>query len=169
MTNNGRLGQVYAGRFIAGIGIGETCVVAPVYLSEISPKSVRGLCTTTFAGAVYIGIMLAYFTTYGCQLHIGDTTSARWLVPTSLHLIFASIIFLMSFLNYESPRYLVKQGKDELALVNLARVRGLPPTDPYVLRELAEIQAQLAEEQEATMGSGWLGYLKEMFLSEYFC
>jgi MFS family permease len=24
LTNNGRLGQVYAGRFIAGIGIGET-------------------------------------------------------------------------------------------------------------------------------------------------
>lgn len=58
MTNNGSLGQVYAGRFIAGLGIGQTTVVAPVYLSEISPKSVRGLCTTTFSGAVYIGIML---------------------------------------------------------------------------------------------------------------
>jgi MFS family permease len=61
MTNNGRLGQVYAGRFIAGLGIGQTTVVAPVYLSEISPKSVRGLCSCFFAGSVYIGIMLAYF------------------------------------------------------------------------------------------------------------
>jgi MFS family permease len=30
MTNGGRLGQVYAGRFIAGLGIGQTTVVAPV-------------------------------------------------------------------------------------------------------------------------------------------
>lgn len=123
-----------------------------------------GLCTTTFAGAVYIGIMLAYFTTYGCQLHLGDTTHARWLVPTSLHLIFASIIFIMSWFNYESPRFLVKRGQDELALKNLARVRGLAINDPYVLKELSEIQMQLSEEQESTLGAGWLGYLKEMFL-----
>jgi len=41
LTNGGRLGQVYAGRFIAGLGIGQTTVVAPVYLSEIAPKSVE--------------------------------------------------------------------------------------------------------------------------------
>lgn len=29
LTNGGRLGQVYAGRFIAGMGIGQTTVVAP--------------------------------------------------------------------------------------------------------------------------------------------
>jgi MFS family permease len=56
LTNNGRLGQVYAGRFIAGLGIGQTTVVAPVYISEIAPKAVRGLCTCVFAGSVYIGV-----------------------------------------------------------------------------------------------------------------
>lgn len=54
LTNGGRLSQVYAGRFIAGLGIGQTTVVAPVYLSEIAPKSVRGLCTCAFSGSVYI-------------------------------------------------------------------------------------------------------------------
>jgi MFS family permease len=39
----GSIGQVYAGRFIAGIGIGQTCVVAPTYLAEIAPRTVRGL------------------------------------------------------------------------------------------------------------------------------
>lgn len=52
MLNNGSLGMVYAGRFIAGIGIGETTVIAPVYISEIAPKSIRGLCTCVFAGAL---------------------------------------------------------------------------------------------------------------------
>ena len=59
MTNGGRLGQVYASRFIAGLGIGQTTVIAPVYISEISPKAVRGLCTCVFAGSVYIGIMVS--------------------------------------------------------------------------------------------------------------
>ena len=59
LTNNGRLGQVYAGRFIAGLGIGQTTVVAPVYISEIAPRSVRGLCTCVFAGSVYVGIMVS--------------------------------------------------------------------------------------------------------------
>lgn len=35
MANNGHLGAVYAGRFIAGLGVGQTVVVAPVYLAEI--------------------------------------------------------------------------------------------------------------------------------------
>ncbi|KAI9843753.1 MAG: hypothetical protein M1837_006113 [Sclerophora amabilis] len=164
LTNNGSLGQVYAGRFIAGLGIGQTTVVAPVYLSEISPKSVRGLCTATFSGAVYIGIMLAYFSSWGSSLHISEATSTRWVVPTTLHIMFAGIILILSFFNYESPRYLVRKGKIETALVNLARVRSLSEDHPVVLKEIAEVQAQLQEEQEATLGQGWTGYLREMFL-----
>ena len=78
MFNGGRMSQVYAGRFIAGLGIGQTTVIAPVYLSEISPKSVRGFCTTTFSGSVYIGIMLAYFANWGASLHISDSITTRW-------------------------------------------------------------------------------------------
>lgn len=164
LTNNGSLGQVYAGRFIAGLGIGQTTVVAPVYLSEIAPKSVRGLCTTTFSGAVYIGIMLAYFANWGASIHISDATNTRWVVPTTLHVMFAGIIFILSFANYESPRFLVMKGKDELATKNLARIRNLPLDHPVIVREIMEIQVHLQEEQEATMGLGWKGLLKEMFM-----
>lgn len=164
LTNGGRLGQVYAGRFIAGLGIGQTTVVAPVYLSEIAPKSVRGLCTCAFSGSVYIGIMLAYFASWGSQLHIPKGTSNQWVVPTTIHVMFAGIIFILSFFNYESPRYLVKIGQDDKATANLARVRGLSVDDEHVIKEISDIQNQLQEEQEATLGAGWLGILKEMFL-----
>ena len=164
LTNNGRIGQVYAGRFIAGLGIGQTTVVAPVYLSEISPKSVRGLCTCVFSASVYIGIMLAYFASWGSQLHIPTGTANQWVVPTTIHIMFAGIILILSFFNYESPRFLIKVGKDEEATANLARVRGLPIEHPHVQKEISEIQQQLQEEQEATLGQGWKGVLKEMFL-----
>jgi hypothetical protein len=78
--------------------------------------------------------------------------------------MFAGIILILSFFNYESPRYLVKIGQDDKATANLARVRGLPIDDEHVIKEIADIQQQLQEEQEATLGQGWLGVLKEMFL-----
>jgi len=164
MTANGHLGAIYAGRFIAGLGVGQTPVVGPVYIAEIAPASIRGLCTCLFTGFVYLGIVLAYFTNYGAQLHIGDSTHARWLIPTSLHLMFATIIFFLTFFQYESPRFLVKKGKPDQALQVMSRLRNLPETDDYVLHEVAAIRMAHQEEVEATMGAGPIGVVKELLL-----
>ncbi|KAJ4420662.1 hypothetical protein N0V82_004228 [Gnomoniopsis sp. IMI 355080] len=164
LGNNGSLALVYAGRFIAGLGVGQTPVIGPVYIAEITPAAIRGLCTCIFTGFVYLGIVLAYFTNYGCQINLGDTTHARWQVPTSLHIIFAGIIFILSFFQYESPRFLIKTGQDSKALDNMARIRHLAPDHPYVTSEIAAITLQHHEEMEATKGSSWVGILKEMFL-----
>lgn len=71
MGNNGSLGAVYAGRFVAGLGIGQTVVVAPVYLAEIAPASIRGLCTCMFTGFVYLG-------TSSCEVCSTCSQSYEW-------------------------------------------------------------------------------------------
>ncbi|KAI1206079.1 putative MFS quinate transporter [Annulohypoxylon truncatum] len=162
MGNGGNLGAVYAGRFIAGLGVGQTPVVGPI--AEIAPASIRGLCTCIFTGFVYVGIVLAYFTNYGAQVNLGDTTHVRWLAPTSLHIIFAGLIFILTFFQYESPRFLVKQGKYQKAAENMAHIRHLPVDDAYVISEISAIRDAHEEELEATMGTSWYGVLKEMFL-----
>lgn len=106
---------------------------------------------------MYLGIVLAYFANYGCQVNIGDTTNARWLVPTSLHIMFSGIIFLLTFLQYESPRFLIKQGKDAEALDVMSRLRRLPADHPYVTDEIVQIKMQHQEEMEATRGASWYG------------
>lgn len=164
MGSNGSLGLVYAGRFIAGMGVGQTPVIGPIYIAEVTPAAIRGLCTCIFTGFVYLGIVLAYFTNYGAQINLGDTTHVRWLAPTSLHIIFAGLIFILSFFQYETPRFLIKTGKDAEALETMARIRNLPPDHPYVTQEIVEITLQHHEEMEATMGSNWIGMAKEMFL-----
>ncbi|KAL4912645.1 general substrate transporter [Aspergillus aurantiobrunneus] len=164
MGHNGSLGAVYAGRLVAGLGVGQTVVVGPVYLSEIAPAQVRGLCTCIFTGFVYLGIVLAYFANYGCEVNMGDDTHDRWLVPTSLHIMFAGLIFLLTFLQIESPRYLIKQNKYDQALHNLAKIRSLPPDHEYVVQEITAIQNAHDSEMEATLGLGWLGVLKEALL-----
>lgn len=177
MANSGSIEAVYAGRFIAGIGVGETVVVGPVYLSEISPAPIRGLCTCAFTGAVYLGIMLAYFSVYGSEIHIPESYN-RWVrfcpsprtlankqaVPTSVHIMFAGILLILSFFQMESPRHLVRTEQREKALETLCRFRGLPSDHPYVQREMAEMEISYHAEKEATLGAGWAGILKEMFL-----
>ncbi|KAJ4373131.1 hypothetical protein N0V83_003422 [Neocucurbitaria cava] len=165
-AKTGSVGQIYAGRFIAGIGIGQTTVVAPTYLAETAPRAIRGLCVCAFAGAVYIGIMLAYFASWGSSIHISSHTDAQWLVPNSMHLMFAGIIFTLSFFSRESPRWLIKVGRHEEALENLSRLRQLPGDHPYVTSEIIDINDQLNREREATMGTSWLGPIRELFSSK---
>lgn len=46
MGNSHSLGAVYAGRFVAGLGVGQTVVVGPVYLAEIVRTSLSLLSRT---------------------------------------------------------------------------------------------------------------------------
>jgi MFS family permease len=96
MANKGHLGAVYAGRLIAGLGIGQTTVVAPVYIAEIAPSSVRGACTCFFTGAVYIGVIIAYVANYGTSRSMPNSIG-RWvsLTATWHHKIKVSLIVVI--------------------------------------------------------------------------
>lgn len=107
-----------------------------------------------------------YFANYGCHIHLSDHSHNQWLVPSSLHIMFAGIAFILTFFQYESPRYLVKQGKVEQAASVMAKLRRQDQSSEYIVSHVAEIQNALDEELEATRGVGWSGKLKEMFLNK---
>lgn len=130
----------------------------------MAPPSVRGICTCFFTGAVYIGIVLAYFTNYGSAVNMNPNSNNRWLVPTSLHIIMSGLIFILTFFQYESPRFLVKRGEIEKATQVMSHLRHLPADSDYIVNEIAAIRAAHDHELEATHGLGWRGKLKEMFL-----
>ncbi|KAK6003417.1 hypothetical protein QM012_009188 [Aureobasidium pullulans] len=161
---HGSLAMVYAGRFIAGLGIGQTTVVAPTYLAEVAPKSIRGLCVGLFSGSVYLGIMLGYFASYGTSLHISNHNVLQWVIPNTLHLYFAAIIFTLSFFAIESPRWLIKTKQQGKAVENLCKLRGLGQDHDLVQSEVIDINSQLEREQEATMGASKVGLLRELFV-----
>jgi len=52
-------------RFLLGVGIGVASFTAPLYLSEISPKKMRGALVSLNQLMITIGIMLAYFVNFG--------------------------------------------------------------------------------------------------------
>lgn len=89
VTSYGNLGQVLAGRFIAGLGIGMTTVVGPTFLVEVAPKAIRGMLTNIFAGSVYLGVMVAYFSNWGAAINLPSTSRIQWVAPQTAHIGFA--------------------------------------------------------------------------------
>ncbi|KAH8091808.1 general substrate transporter [Cristinia sonorae] len=155
------LGYIYAGRVLAGVGIGAISAVAPAFVSECSPKDVRGRITGCFQIMVAFGVMISYFVNYGIGVHI-HSGPAVWRIPFGIQLVPAGILAFGLLTVKESPRWLASVGRKDEALKNLAYYRHLPVDDDDVRHELAEIEAAIREEREARQGLG----LKEAFFGK---
>lgn len=100
-------------RFVAGLGIGGSSVLGPMYIAEIAPAKWRGRLVGFFQINVVLGILLAYFSNYAIgQMHFGNL-EWRWKLGVSA--IPAILFFLMLFGIPRSPRWLVKKGRVEEA------------------------------------------------------
>ena len=97
VTSFGSIGQILAGRFIAGLGIGMTTVVGPTFLVEVAPKAIRGMLTNIFAGSVYLGVMIAYFSNWGASINISNNSRSQWVAPQAAHLGFSGFVSLCFF------------------------------------------------------------------------
>ncbi|KAJ7501737.1 general substrate transporter [Mycena galericulata] len=150
------LALIYSGRVISGVGVGAISAVAPAFVSECSPKEVRGRITGLFQITVAVGVMISYFINYGISLNPKIAKSpAVWQLPFGFQLVPAGIMLIGLFTVKESPRYLASRNRGEEALANLAYLRRLPITSDAVIHELAEIESAIAEEREARAGLGW--------------
>jgi MFS family permease len=95
----------------------------------------------------------------GIGLHIHNS-SKIWRIPFAFQLVPTGIMALGLLTVPESPRWLASKGRSNEALKTLAYLRRRMPSSHYVLYELAEIEAALAEEREARANLG----LREAFL-----
>ena len=145
------IGQIYAGRVIAGLGIGGMTSITPVFVSENAPAEVRGRIAGLFQEFLVFGTTFAYWLDYGVSLRIKPSTK-QWRVPVAIQLIPGGLMLIGLFFLKESPRWLMKQGRHDEALDSLAYIRNTERTDPEVLHELAEVRAAVDEEIHLTEG-----------------
>ncbi|KAG6843055.1 hypothetical protein H0H93_002429, partial [Arthromyces matolae] len=155
------LALIYAGRVISGFGIGGLSAVAPAFVSECSPKEVRGRITGLFQIMVAIGVMISYFMNFGIGIHI-KTGPNIWRIPFGFQLVPAGILGFGLLTIKESPRWLASVGRRDEALRNLAYLRRESTESVEVRDELAEIEAQIEEEKKEREGLG----LKEAFFGK---
>jgi MFS transporter, SP family, arabinose:H+ symporter len=126
-------------RLIGGIGVGASSVVAPMYISEISPAHLRGRMTALFQFNVIFGILMAYVSNY----FLSGTGEDSWRWMLGVMLIPALAYFILLFMVPESPRFLVKEGKIEEAKQVLKKIEAID-----IDREISDIKASMVQTKE---------------------
>ena len=136
-------------RFLLGIGVGVASFTAPLYLSEISPQSVRGSMISMYQLMITIGILIAFLsdTWLATYATFGEETGGHWRVMLGVIAIPAAVMFGGVLFLPESPRWLFLNGfhnraKDVFRYMKLGE---------------SEIAAEIKEIEESTRvkQSGW--------------
>jgi sugar porter (SP) family MFS transporter len=116
-------------RFVGGLAIGSASIICPLYISEIAPARIRGALVSINQMTIVTGILLAYFVNW---ILVGAGPSNwRWMFAAAT--VPAVFFFVLVLRVPESPRWLVKQGRDEEALEVLCRVNAPGPAAAEVL------------------------------------
>lgn len=98
-----------AGRVVAGIGVGFSLMIAPVYVAEISPALNRGLLTSLPEIFINAGILLGYISNYAFS---SLPATLNWRLMLGIAAIPAVFVAFSISAMPESPRWLVMKGRE---------------------------------------------------------
>lgn len=129
-------------RFFLGLAVGIASFTAPLYLSEISPQSVRGSMISMYQLMITIGIVAAFLsnTWFASYAEIGGQVGGHWRWMLGIIAVPAAVMFLGVFFLPESPRWLCLNNLRERAI---AVFKGLHLSDAEIASEIAEIEDSL--------------------------
>jgi MFS transporter, SP family, arabinose:H+ symporter len=140
-------------RMIGGAAIGLASSLSPMYIAEVAPSEKRGMFVSINQLTIVIGVLAAQFVNWQIADPVPDgATSAailnswngqfgwRWMFAAEA--IPAFLFFVFMFFVPESPRWLVKNGKDENAHKIISKIGG----KIYADLSLAEIKKTLTGE-----------------------
>lgn len=133
-------------RFVLGLAVGVASFTAPLYLSEVSPQSVRGSLISMYQLMITIGIVLAFLsnTWLATYATFGGITGGHWRVMLGIIAIPAAIMFVGVYFLPESPRWLFMQGLHDKAV---AVFKGMHLDDAEIAAEVREIEDSLKVKQ----------------------
>ena len=156
-------------------------MLAPTYVSENSPRAIRGFLVGFFQLLLVMGGMTAYFINYGSLLHLPVSLSSykqvhdhgaavltliekgknSWMVPLGMQALCPGLLLISMLFCPESPRWLASQDRWDEASATLSDVRHLPREHAYIQQELLELRTQLEQEQAVLQGAGFWALQKE--------
>lgn len=162
-------------RVVGGLGVGAASVIAPAYIAEISPAVVRGRMGSLQQLAIVLGIFVALLSDYALAGAAGGSNSELWLGLDAWRWMF--IVELVPAVAYgllaatipESPRYLMREGKEERARTVLAgvlktgideRIREIKRT---LQRERQSSWSQLKKPEGGLLPIVWVGIALSVF------
>lgn len=145
-------------RFLTGIAIGGSSVLAPVYIAEIAPARQRGMLVGLFQVNIVAGILLAYVSNFLVAQVLQGPDLWRWRLAVAAP---PAILFtLLLFQVPQSPRWLVSRGQLQQARASLKR---LGMADPGAALE--ELLPQAGASPEPTGHLSWQRHHRPIVLA----
>lgn len=141
-------------RILGGVAIGLASNLSPMYIAEVAPAQLRGRLVSINQLTIVAGILLAQSLNYLLVRNLPPGATPEyimnsWYGQTGWRWMFAltaapSLLFFTGmFFVPESPRWLIKTGRAELARRILGRIGG----EAYAQGEVREVQSTLASEE----------------------
>jgi len=124
-----------AARFCAGIGVGMASMLSPMYIAEISPAHLRGRMVAINQLTIVIGILVTNLINYTIRNNGDDAW--RWMF--GLGFIPSALFFIGALWLPESPRWLLKAKKKDLATIVLNKIGD----KNFVNKSIQDIQQSL--------------------------
>ncbi|CAN9104882.1 general substrate transporter [Alternaria alternata] len=138
------MGHFIAGRFILGFGASIASAAGPAYTVELAHPAYRGTMAGMYNNFWWVGNILAGWTTYGTNLHMGNSSWA-WRIPTIVQCILPTIVMALIMFFPETPRWLLAHDRREEAIAIMAKYHGNGnPNSPIVQLQLHEITEDFA-------------------------
>ncbi|CAH7672820.1 general substrate transporter [Phakopsora pachyrhizi] len=131
------------GRVLAGLGVGLTSCLVPMYQSECSPKWIRGAVVACYQWAITIGLLVAAIIV---QLTKDINSASCYRIPIGLQFIWAFILSIGLYFLPESPKYLILKGHKQEAMNSLGRLLSLSTNSEPVQKEYDEVNDSLKKE-----------------------
>ena len=137
-------------RVLGGLAVGAASVMAPAYISEVSPARYRGMLTSIQQIAIISGLFAAFLSNYLLAGEAAGSTNTLWMNYEAwrwmfwIELVPAFLFFFMLWFIPESPRFLVSSGATDKATQVLTKLQG----SKAATLKLAEIKQSLASDHQ---------------------
>jgi sugar porter (SP) family MFS transporter len=153
-------------RFMGGVGIGVSSVVAPTYISEISTSATRGRLTAMYQFNIVFGILIAFLSNYFLK-DFGGANDWRWMLGV---LAIPALIYTVMVMGVpESPRWLISKNNDLITAKKVMADIGVENIDAEITAIIESNKQQASSANASQFFSAkhnkiiWLAFLIAFF------
>lgn len=147
-------------RFLGGLGIGASSVVAPIYISEIAPAKHRGKLVISFQLNIVLGILIAYVSNYFIQGMEND-----WRIMLGVVALPSLLFSILILLTPETPQFLLLKRND---IDGARKVLTLADPNPDETIQRIQNNAKQSSEKERLFSGKFVWPLTLAFLFAFF-
>jgi sugar porter (SP) family MFS transporter len=143
-------------RLVIGIGIGFSSSTVPTYMAELAPAKWRGAMGALNQIFIVLGILIAFLVSYGLG------SSSNWRLMFAGAIVPAVILFFGLMLLPETPRWLLKNGREEEARAVLQSTHRAGDVEGEIT-QIREV-IRLDTEQKGRVRDLWAPWVRPMLI-----